>query len=112
MIEKRRFAFELMIGWMVRIYNQFALVFPVILLSLMALKCRIPKLFWSVLSRVRLLYDEKFTKQLALDLGQRIQLPRNYPGNASRLIGIGTFDNCLMKFLTSYEGVRSGGDGI
>ena len=111
MIEKRRFAFELMIGWMVRIYNQFALVFPVILLSLMALKCRIPKLFWSVLSRVRLLYDEKFTKQLALDLGQRIQLPRNYPGNASRLIGIGTFDNCLMKFLTSYEGVRSGGDG-
>ena len=38
LIEKRRFAFELMIGWMVRIYNQFALVFPVILLSLMALK--------------------------------------------------------------------------
>jgi hypothetical protein len=34
-----------------------------------------------------------------------------FPAWASRALCIAVFDNCLIKFGTSYEGIRSTGDG-
>ena len=48
---------------------------------------------------------------IASDLGRRIMLPSRYPENASRSICLAVFDNCLVKFGTSYEGIRGQGDG-
>ena len=109
--KKCRFTFELMLGWLVRLYNSHCWVFPIVLVSLWALKCRVPKPFWNFLSRSRLLYTKETTENIALDLGNRVQSPFYFPEWASRRIAIAVFDNCLVKFDTSYEGVRADGDG-
>ena len=72
---------------------------------------RIPKPFWSFLSRSRLLCTLETIENIALDLGNRVQSPFHFPEWASRRIAIAVFDNCLVKFDTSYEGVRADGDG-
>jgi len=47
------------------------------------------------------------TENIALDIGNRVQSPFYFPEWASRRIAIAVFDNCLVKFDTSYDGVRA-----
>jgi hypothetical protein len=106
-----RFVFELIIGWLVRLFNSRCWVLPIVILSLWAWKCRVPKPFWTLLTSWRLLYSKETTEMIAKDLGLRVQRPRFYPGTASRKVILAVFDNCLCKFGTSFEGVREDGDG-
>ena len=110
-IDKYRFTFELMIGWLIRLYNEKLGVFPCCVLSLWALRCRVPGPFWEVLQKMRLLYCKGYTRGLALDVGKRIESPENFPSWASRKIIAGVGDNCLIKFSCNYEGCKEDGDG-
>ena len=106
-MDRRRFVFEFMIGWLVRWYNKNALVFPMLCLSLLALRCHLSTMFWNALLHLRLLYSKDFTQRLALDMGDRLQLldlQRSKNRECDR-VAIATFDNCLLRFDTSYEGV-------
>jgi hypothetical protein len=106
-----RFVFELMIGWLARLFNGRCLVLPIVVLSLWAWKCIVSKPFWNLLCNWRLLYSKEFTETVATDLGLRLQRPRNYSKSASPKVSLAVFDNCLCKFPTSYEGIREDGDG-
>ena len=110
-VEKYRFAFELMVGWIIRLWNEKLGVFPCCVLSLWALRCRVPGPFWDVLRKIRLLYGKGYTRGLALDVGKRIEDPEHFPNSASRKVIAGVGDNCLVKFSRSYEGVKDEGDG-
>ena len=109
--KKTAFTLELMVGWIVRLYNSKMHVFPIVVLSFWALRCSVPKLFWNACRKVKLLYSRDKTEAIALDVGRRVQHPTNYPTWASRKVVMGAGDNCLIKFNTSYEGCRDDGDG-
>ena len=105
------FSFELIIGWLLRLFNQKCWVLPIIVLSLWFLRCKAPRGVWDVGSKFRLLYSKRTTEMIAIDLGNKIQQPCYYPTWASRKVALCVFDNCLVKFGTSYEGARNMGDG-
>ena len=105
------FSFELIIGWLLRLFNQKCWVLPIIVLSLWFLRCKAPRGVWDVGSKFRLLYSKRTTEMIAIDLGNKIQQPCYYPTWASRKVALCVFDNCLVKFGTSYEGARDMGDG-
>lgn len=111
----RRFAFDLMLGWIARLYNEHSWVFPIVLLSLWALRCGVKKPFWRVLQRVRLLYAYSTTEQIALDVGDRVgnwaQKPEFFPEGHSRDVGIAVADNLQINFETKYEGCKEMGEG-
>ena len=109
----RSFVFELMIAWLVRLHNKQALVFPMLSISLLALKCHIPTLFWMFLLHIRLIYSQNYAKRLALDMGDRLcfnDLMKCKQGTCNQ-IAVATFDNCLLRFNKFYEGVAADGDG-
>lgn len=106
-----RFVFEFIIAWLVRLFNGKCWVLPIVLLSLWAWKTKVPKPFWALLCRWRMLYSKEKTEDFLTDLGMRISWPRNYPAAASLKVGLAVFDNCLCKFPTSFEGIREDGDG-
>ena len=108
---KLRFMFELIVAILVRLFNGKCWVYPIVLLSLWAWKCKVSKPFWGTLSRWKLLYSKKTTEMILADLGNRVMLPEYYPQSASRTVSLSVFDNCLVNFRTSYEGIRSEGDG-
>lgn len=111
LMDKKTFAFEMIIGWVVRLYNGKCWVLPIVLLSLWFLHSRATKGIWRVGGKLRILYAKETTERIAFDLGNRIQRPGYYPPWASRKIALCVFDNCLVKFNTSYEGSREMGDG-
>ena len=41
-------------------------------LSLIALRCRVPVLFWTLLSEQGILYSRNWTKDIALELGKQL----------------------------------------
>ena len=51
-IEASFFTYELMIGWLVRNYNVHLYVFPIVVLSLWALRSHVPAPFWQVLQKL------------------------------------------------------------
>ena len=100
------FSFELIIGWLLRLFNQKCWVLPIIVLSLWFLRCKAPRGVWDVGSKFRLLYSKRTTEMIAIDLGNKIQQPCYYPTWASRKVALCVFDNCLVKFGASYhEGI-------
>ena len=109
--EALRFIFELIMGWLIRLYNTRCWVLPNVILSLWALRSKVPTPFWDLLTRWRLLYSKDTTTTIATDLGLRVQRPCFYPDTASRVVAISVGDNCLCKFPTSFEGIRADGDG-
>jgi len=54
-VANMEFAFELMIGWIVRLYNGKCWVLPIVVLSLWFWRCKAPQGIWDVCSRTRLL---------------------------------------------------------
>lgn len=48
---------------------------------------------------------------IATDLGRRVMHPAAFPKHATRKVSLTVFDNCLVKFSKSYEGVKNDGDG-
>lgn len=111
----RRFAFDLMLGWIARLFNEHAWVFPIILLSLWAYRSGVPKPFWQVLRRVRLLYDIIVIETLAKDVGHQygdwVNFPDRFPNNCSRDMVLVACDNLQLNFTTNFEGCREHGDG-
>lgn len=55
-----------------------------------------------------LLHDKNITDMIASDLGNRVL---RYPQLGSRKVSLSVMDNCLVRFDTSFEGVREDGDG-
>ena len=111
LVANMEFAFELMIGWIVRLYNGKCWVLPIVVLSLWFWRCEAPQGIWDVCSRTRLLYTKKTTENIAFDLGKKVQEVRSFPTEASRKVILCVFDNCLIPFRTSFEGSRGSGDG-
>ena len=105
------FALELMLGWLLRLYNQRLFSFPIVSLSLWALRCQVTRPFWTALQKQRLLYSRDWTEDLALDVGKRVEAKENYPSWGSRKVAMGAGDNLLIKFQTNFEGCRDEGDG-
>ena len=110
-LDKKEFAFELIIGWIVRLYNGKCWVLPIVILSLWLLHSVATKAIWGIGSNLRLLYSKQVTERIAVDLGNRVQSPGNFPIWASRKMILCVFHNCLVKFSTSYEGCKALGDG-
>jgi hypothetical protein len=110
-MNEKEVAFEVIIGWIVRLFNMKCWVLPIIVLSLWFLRSNASKGIWNVGSHLRLLYTKETTERIAFDLGSKIQTPSRFPAWASRKILLCVFDNCLVKFPTSYEGCRELGDG-
>ena len=106
-----RFAYELLIGWLVRLHNGKGWVLPIVVLSIWFWKSRATRGVWAVGSRYRLLYSKRTVELLLTDLGKRIQDIGSYPPWASRSVALCVCDNCLVKFSTNYEGCRDNGDG-
>lgn len=107
-MRKLNYVINVIIALLLRWYNGRCWVLNIVILSLWALKCHVPTPFWSVLGKWKLLYSKQTTEMIATDLGRRAEI---FPAWASRAICIAVFDNCLIKFNTSYEGIRSLGDG-
>jgi hypothetical protein len=106
-----RFAYELLIGWLVRLNNGKCWVLPVVVLSIWLWKSRASRGVWAVGSRYRFLYSKGTVELLLTDLGKRVQDIGSYPPWASRSVALCVCDNCLVKFSTNYEGCRDNGDG-
>ena len=111
MREQMRFAYELLLGWLVRLHNGKCWVLPLIVISIWFWKSRASRGIWKVGSRYRFLYSKGTIELLLTDLGKRIQDIGSYPAWASRSVAICVCDNCLVKFSTNYEGCRDNGDG-
>ena len=106
-----RFAYELLIGWLVRLHNNKSWVLPIVVLSIWFWKSRASRGIWAVGSRYRFLYSKKTVELLLTDLGKRVEDIGSYPPWASRSVALCVCDNCLVKFSTNYEGCRDNGDG-
>ena len=97
-----RLNFEVLLSVLLNMLNQQVTPHLVALLSLLALKCRVPKEFWDVLSRVGVLKGRTWTRILATELGQTLAaIP---PVRASRVVAKVAYDNLLLKFNSLYEG--------
>jgi hypothetical protein len=68
----RSFVLNFMIGWLVRLFDQRIFVFSHVVLSLMALRCRVPKMFWGVLAANRILYSYDTALMFATDMGNLV----------------------------------------
>jgi hypothetical protein len=99
---------NLIIAILLRWYNSRCWVLPIVILSLWALKSKVPTPFWHTLSKWKILYHKQTTEMIATDLGLRAE---NFPAWASRRLCIVAFDNCLINFATAYEGIRALGEG-
>ena len=54
-------------------------------------------------------FAKRTTEMITTDLGRRAEM---FPAWASRALCIAVFDDCLIKFGASYEGIRSLGTGV
>ena len=73
LVANMEFAFELMIRWIVRLYNGKCWVLPIVVLSLWFWRCKAPQRIWDVCSRTRLLYTKRTTENIEFDLGKKVQ---------------------------------------
>ena len=73
MVANMEFAFELMIRWIVWLYNGKCWVLPIVVLSLWFWRCKAPQRIWDVCSRTRLLYTKRTTENIEFDLGKKVQ---------------------------------------
>ena len=63
-------------------------------LSLIALRCRVPVLFWTLLSEQGILYSRNWTKDIALELGKQLMPMNPIPG----AVGAHTIFDNLAKY--------------
>jgi hypothetical protein len=108
------YKFEVMMGWLLRLVNGRCWVLPLVFLSIWAWKSRVPKPFWLFLRKIKLLYSKETTEMILTDLGIRVSLEQSFNNVNSKYsskVILAVFDNCLVKFKTSYEGIRDDGDG-
>lgn len=98
----RSFVLNFMIGWLVRLFDQRIFVFSHVVLSLMALRCRVPKMFWGVLSANRILYSYDTALMFATDMGNLV-MHAPPPEDASKYVMLAVYDNCQYKLGTNYE---------
>lgn len=110
-IDSAAFAFELMIAWLLRLYNRHYFVFPIVILSLWMLRSHMPRPCWTPLQKLGLLYSQEWTETLALDVGERVCNRARYPAWASKKVVMGAGDNLMIKFQTNFEGLRQEGEG-
>jgi len=100
-------AFEVIMAWLFRLLSGRCWVLTIVMLSLWAWKSRVPKPFWGLLSRLRLLYTKATTEMIAKDLGYRaLRQDRRSSGKVS----LSVMDNCLVNFNTSFEGRQGEGN--
>ena len=88
---------ELSISLLARTLTKNITPYFIVCLSLLALKCRVPDEFWSVLSGLRVLFSKGWTRELALELGTAIEHPTSYPATASLVVGKAVYDNLLLN---------------
>lgn len=115
MDEEQRFAFDLILGWLARLYNEHAWVFPNVVLSMWALRCNLNRTFWRVLGGCRLLYAYETILKVLMEVGARvgdhIAYPASITPDLSRQVAIVVFDNCQINYTTNYEGSTEAGEG-
>ena len=114
--ERLRFNFDLMIAWITRLYNMHGYVFPIVLLSLWALKCDVNKPFWIAMQKRLLLYNKDVTTTLALDVARMVNwvmnmIPSTFSKFCSKDIVTVCFDNCQIYWKSKFEGCRVDGGG-
>lgn len=90
-VSQRRIALEGIVATVHRnrhteIYNLFSVA-----LSLLALMCRVPTLFWTILTQLGLIFNKKWTRDLALELGAAVE--EQTVENESEVVGFGVSDN-------------------
>ena len=73
MVANMKYAFELMIRWIVRLYNGKCWVLPIVVLSLWFWRCKAPQRIWDVCSHTRLLYTKRTTENIEFDLGKKVK---------------------------------------
>jgi hypothetical protein len=98
--------FDLMIGLLVRLLNHKIWVFQIVVLSLFALRCKVPRIFWDVLASMRLLYSQKHTRNIATDMGNLAMHPLSIPASASKKIMLAVYDNCLEPHIWDQKRTR------
>ena len=58
-----------MVGLFVRVLNYKIWVFPIVVLSFFGLRCNVTRMFWDVLTSMRILYSYKTILVIATKLG-------------------------------------------
>jgi hypothetical protein len=87
-MSEKEIAFEIMIGWIVRLFNMKCWVLPIVLLSLWFFKCSAAQGIWNVGSHVRILYTKATTELIAFDLGSKVQMPAFFPSLGIPKVGV------------------------
>ena len=94
-VNKRLLAIEYLTGALQRLRNQNIYNFFIVTLSLLALSCNLPQVFWSLLCSMSLLFSKDWTLKLAKELGNEVSA-RDYE-SASDQVGFVVADNkCYM----------------
>mmetsp|Transcript_37563 Transcript_37563/g.48586 ORF Transcript_37563/g.48586 Transcript_37563/m.48586 type:complete len:238 (-) Transcript_37563:995-1708(-) len=112
--DEKKFKFEFLIGWLIRLYNERCWVLPLVFLSIWAWKSKVSKPFWRFCTKIKLLYTVETIEMILTDLGLRLSTKKVLLEDESKASGkviLAVFDNCLVNFKTSYEGIRDNGDG-
>jgi hypothetical protein len=112
--QENEFKFEFLIGWLIRLFNERCWVLPLVFLSIWSWKSKVPKPFWRFCTKIKLLYTLETIEMILTDLGLRLSTKKVLLEDESKASGkviLAVFDNCLINFKTSYEGIRDHGDG-
>ena len=83
-------------------------VFPLVVLSLLAVRCSVPRMFWDVLSSGQILYSYSTSRMIARDLGNIVMSPTSIPLDlASAVVMLAAYDNCMVQLRTNHEHVAA-----
>mmetsp|Transcript_11027 Transcript_11027/g.33064 ORF Transcript_11027/g.33064 Transcript_11027/m.33064 type:complete len:124 (+) Transcript_11027:347-718(+) len=86
-VAKRWLFVETVIGLFVRWLNQQIWVFPIVVLSLLAVTSHVPVKFWDTLSSLRVLYSRDTARNIARELGKRAaRFIPNWPPTSSGVL--------------------------
>jgi hypothetical protein len=107
-VSKRRAGLELLVTIATRLRNQNIYNFFAVVLSILALGCRVPIQFWNLLCMMGLLYSKKWTVELVKEIGDAVSSSR--PARASLNIGFGVTDN--KAYLTKVTYINAHVDGV
>lgn len=98
---RRRFAFVLIIALLTRLLDYRIYVFPIVLLSLLAVQSRVGTRFWRICTFSRLLYSKPLSEEILKDVGTRVR--RTKPEGTSTKVLFAAGDNCAFKIPSDLE---------
>ena len=91
---------EFLMSIAARHHNRNVKSFVLVTVSLMAFMSGVPRATWAMLAAVGAIYSYTWTRQLALDLGERM---REWPGHSSTTLGFAVGDNCAYAHKKTFE---------